>query len=310
MYKPFKTLLGLALMAAVACGATAHAESQARPTKPPAVGPVSVTTTAINPNPSPKIVLNCVRPQVEAIGLATSVAPGQSFSIKGCAFGKTPGVAALKGSFKQGFLTLDILAWSDSLIQARVPAATVGAIDNLAQVVVQESTKGLSSLEKVTIPFVAARDTQLLMKSDFDFACTNSSNSFSNVNCGGPGEIGNYGICSSSLCFGEKLNPSPDPSAFLNLNNHPTFTINVKQLKSGYKVKSHGFTSDSGADFFIPPVPVPDKPHLVGGSDGGDTTTFVVKASNNAPTGWYWFDLKVLVEGPKGVPYNEDWKAN
>jgi hypothetical protein len=249
-----------------------------------------------------------MKPELKEIAFATKVSPGESFTVKGCGFGAASGKVLLKGKFNQGFLKLDIVSWKDVEIEAKVPAGLSGVPDQDAEIRIEGAT-GLPNAEHKTIAFKAARETRLLMKKDFQFICENSSYGYGQTNCGGPGEVGVYGTCTASLCYGQKLWPSPDPNAFANLNNHPKFNVGVALL-NGWVVKNHEFESNSGADFFIPPIPVPERPKLTGGSDGSAHTTFIVKATNNAPTGWYWFKLKVHVEGPKGVAHDKAWSPS
>lgn len=291
---------------------------QAQPPKPatPAVAPniklapPPAQTPPKDPPKEPiKLDLSCTKPELKQIAYATKVSPGESFTVKGCGYGAQPGKVLLKGKFNQGFLKLDIVSWKDTEIEARVPQGTSGVPDQDAEIRIESAT-GLPNAEHKTIEFRADRESRLLLKADFDFNCAGSSASYQKTSCGTLNDQGVYGLCMSSMCLGQKLYPSPEPNAFANLNNHPTFDVKLKGLKNGWVVKKHSFEADSGADFFIPPIPVPDRPKLVAGSDGITDGTYKIKATNNAPTGWYWWKLTVVAEGPKGVPHDKPWTGN
>jgi hypothetical protein len=310
MQRSMLTTLVLLAVASPALQAQTPPTQPQRPAGPAAQAPLKLAPPVQSPpKEQPKLDLSCMKPELKQIAYATKVSPGESLTLKGCGFGAQPGKVLLKGKFNQGFLKLDVVSWKESEIEARLPQGISGAPDHDPELRI-ENAAGLPNAEHKTIAFKAERETRVLLKGDFDFVCQSQGYSYGKTDCGTAGGTGVYGVCGASICFGQKYWPSPDPNAFANLNNHPTFNVKLAGLKNGWIVKSHSFEADSGADFFVPPIPVPDRPKLNSGSNGGTDTNFVVKATNNAPTGWYWWKLKVVAEGPKGVPHDKPWTPN
>lgn len=111
----------------------------------------------------------CSPPQIQALSAALPVEPGEELIVNGCGFGTQAGELRLVGNFPGGHLKLDILAWYDHAISARLPAVS-GVLDQTAQLQVVTSALKLGNTHATA--FRATRHVVKLEESDFQITCT------------------------------------------------------------------------------------------------------------------------------------------
>jgi hypothetical protein len=236
----------------------------------------------------------CSTPTINS--LSGNLVTSKPIGIAGCGFGAAVGDVLVKGTFNnQPNQTVKLLvdAWSDTAIQAKLPADISGAPDHAValQVVMPGGAK---SVDK-SVNFVAKREKIVLGLNDLTEYETGNGGIYE-WHRASKLEPYQGGLCGTTICYDRKLMPTPP---FVNAGmDHFRISLKNGWGKSSLKLVQ----TDSGADFNTFGTTTGPKPTLLDQSSGTEFKA-AVKWGVLGPLGWIRYRLEMEIEGPRGVPF-------